>query len=102
MAKEIKIVVSSSFFAECLGKIDLEGDNVAQASISDNGGMFQLNLMTAKDDAIQIPVEVEYSDAFLQIKSGRWDWVKKLLNDVSDQPVAIRIWENGVHVTFQY
>ena len=93
----MKILISSKHLAAELNKIDFDNDHIN--SIKAKG--FSIYVLT-NYQSIEIPVEIiEHEPDVLQ-SDRRWDWVKKLVNQVDEQPIVLDISERIVNVIFQY
>ena len=94
----MQILVSSKSLAACLNKIPFnEGDFIK--SIGANGKEIIFYSKTTSASVIVEPME---NDRLWPMQDHRWDWVKELLNLVSEQPVIITITPINVNVIFQY
>lgn len=92
----MKLLVSSNYLAQQLNKVDfhevsavrLEGKEL---QIFTNNGMVKVDCEVLKCDFPIVPQE-----------HRRWDWVKKLVNQVNEQPIVLRIYRGYVEIAFQY
>jgi hypothetical protein len=94
----MKIVVSSKSLAICLNKLNLETEYVLSVTLKDK----ILRFNTLKH-SVEIYVEPNTSEpTYIRQENRRWDWVKKLVNQVNDQPISVEISESSVNLIFQY
>jgi len=94
----MNFIVSSKSLAGCLNRIPFdEGDFIT--SIAANGKEIIFYGKTTSTSVIVEPME---DDRLWPIRDHRWDWIRNLMNVVSEQPVIITITPLNVNVTFQY
>ena len=91
-------MVSSTSMAACLNNFHFEdGDFIT--NIAENGNEI---IFYGKTTSASVIVEPMENDRLWPMQDHRWDWVKELLNLVSEQPVIITITPINVNVIFQY
>ena len=83
--------------AECLNKIDFEAENVERI-VADKG---ELTFITPNHSVILYCEIIVFRSMIKQV-DRRWDSVKKLVNNVNEQPIVVTICEDVVEVIFQY
>ena len=94
----MKVLISSKQLAHELNKIDFSIENVI-GIIEESKGIV---LSTARQN-IGISCEVLIKGMKIMRQGDiRWDWIKKLVNKVDEQPITLEISENTVNVIFQY
>lgn len=95
----IKILISAKYLAKKLNDIDFETEYVTEVAL---GSKQNLIIKTTKK-ILDIPVEVlEFSAFGLRQENRRWDWVKKLVSQVDEQPIVLQITEGMAEIKFQY
>lgn len=92
-------LISSKALAKLLSKLNLEkeyvtdiflkGDEITILAVT-NSVTFKAEIMSTNN-----------KDRIYQ-HNRRWDWIKKLVTVVEDQPITLFITEGCVSVTFQY
>ena len=96
----MNILVSSKLMYQKLSEIDFDTVSLSVADvIAVNGG---IELVLSDYKKIEIPCEVS---GYLTTQSqfqARFDWVKKLLGQVDEQPVNIIIDGKNLTVAFHY
>jgi hypothetical protein len=92
----MKIIVSSKSLAECLNKIDFENGWVDHIST-------MVDAIVFNPQAVVLPVVIasDKKDTIPQMESS-WVSVKKLVNQISEQPIVVDILKNSVEVIFKY
>ena len=92
----MKVVISSKSLYEELKKIDFDNESVESVKfIEDNMIIF------TQISCVILWIENKEKISFNQ-HNARWDWVKKLLSQVDEQPIVINVNENKVSVIFEY
>ena len=97
----MRAIISSKHLAEILSKIDFSNDEYVEGVYTEND---TLHICTNRQ---VIPVGSEIimnfqDDKKVEQENRRWDWVKKLVNQVDEQPIVLHIARNVVQVAFQY
>ncbi|MDD4972013.1 MAG: hypothetical protein PHT07_21510 [Paludibacter sp.] len=94
----MKILVSSKSLADCLNKLDLEDEIIER--IVPNAD--EITFITAYH-SVKLLCGAITDFRPMIIQSGRrWDWIKKLVNVVDEQPIVVEINKERVNVIFQY
>lgn len=94
----MNFLVSSKSLAVGLNKIALNnGDFITGMAANGKEIIFY-----SKETSVSIMVEPLENDKMWPVRDHRWDWVRDLMNSVSEQPVVITITPLNVNVTFQY
>jgi hypothetical protein len=94
----MKIIVSSKSLAECLNKIDFEAESIERI-VADKG---EITFITATKAEILSCEIMIFNPMIKQSIDQRWDWVKKLVNQVNEQPIVVHFNEDILNVIFQY
>jgi hypothetical protein len=93
----MKIVISSKYLASNLSLIDFEKETVQ------NLVLLSCNLtLNTEHQSITMSVETSGYNCTMNQHDRRWDWVKKLVIKVEEQPIVLEITENILNVVFQY
>lgn len=103
----MKILISSKQLASDLNQINFQNDTVIGAYTMSNilNKSTFLVLITHHGHIMigcQILQSSYGSDNILYQTDRRWDWVKKLVDAVKDQPIVLDIKETSVNVMFSY
>lgn len=93
----MKIILSSKTLAKKLKEIDFETDSVVSVDIINNEF-----IVTTLFKTIKLEVTSLECGGMVKQDSRRWDWIKKLVSNVSEQPIVLHIYENITSVIFQY
>ncbi len=94
----MKVVVSSKALAKALGELDLENERVYNVVLEND--LLSINTDTK---TVKIGVGTFVFQAAVPDQSDvKWDWVKRLVSAVEDQPIALHIYPKGINVIFQY
>lgn len=93
----MKILISSKQLAAELVKIDFGNETVMQV----RGEGSNLVINTDKQ-TIEMWCEMLQFEPRVRQENVRWDWVKRLVNVVEDQPIVLDIRENIVSVIFHF
>lgn len=94
----MKTVVSSKQLATNLSLIDFDSDHVVEVGADEN----ELIIDTAEGTTVRIGCEISQRTLIIKQENRRWDWVKRLVDNVEEQPIVLDISENVVNVLFQY
>ena len=94
--KDIRIIVSSKHLANQLNelntdeiyRVDVDGDNCIAISTA--------------TQSVDIHCVVDSIDKRLYPEGRRWDWLRKLVNQVDEQPIILEISEVSLKVYFVY
>ncbi len=95
----MKILVSSKHLYEKLSEIDFYSDKVVSASVSER--VFTITTSTKQIYLHSEPIAF-VRDKYIRQESRRWDFVKKLVDSVGEQPIVLEIYEGVTNVIFQY
>jgi hypothetical protein len=92
----MKLLISSKTLATGLSKIDL---SITKVELSGD----EL-LLWSGSDYIQVRIGYRISEhgQSLYQNGVRWDWVKRLVDKVDEQPIILDISERSVNIIFQY
>jgi hypothetical protein len=93
----MKIIVSSKSLAACLNKLDLESNHIERI-VANGDELTFINRLQSED----LSCVISFFQPMLRQIDTRWDWVKKLVNQVDEQPIVLNISENDVQVIFTY
>ena len=94
----MKILISSKQLAHELNKIDFRIENVIGIIEESKGIVLSTERQNIETSCI---ILTEGMKIIKQYKR-RWDWIKKLVNQVDEQPVTLEISEGIINVIFQY
>lgn len=93
----MKILVSSKLLASKLNEIDFDKDSM-QAIRGGQGCV----IFVSCNKNVEMGCSILDFHARIVQENTRWDHIKKLVNNVSEQPIILNIRRNAVNVTFQY
>lgn len=94
----MKVVVSSKTLANALSELDLENELVYNVVLENN-------ILSINTDSKTVKVgvgTVVFSAAVPNQSDVKWDWVKRLVCAVEEQPITLHIFPTGINVLFQY
>jgi hypothetical protein len=94
----MKAIISTKYLAGILNEIDIDANNAIRMQEVPRG----INVLFG-DDIVEINCEVT-KRGFHAIKdqeSARWDWIKKIVNQVDEQPAVLTISKNSIAIEFQ-
>ena len=94
----MKIIVSSKQLAADLSLIDFDNDHVVEVGADEN----ELIIDTQEGTTVRIGCEMSQRTMIIKQENRRWDWVKRLVENVEEQPIVLDISENIINVIFQY
>lgn len=92
----MKAIMSSRELSLKLDKIDFDEDRVIK--VSSNEG--QLNILTSKSN-ITILCEVSENKSIDQ-ENNRWDWLKRLVYQIEEQPIVLDLDNNKLNIIISY
>lgn len=94
----MNILISSKYLSSVLKKINFNEDNVQYIL----GGSYEISFVTTvKTIDVSCIIISDFTPRIKQAER-RWDWIKKLVSNVNDQPIVLNISENNVKVSFDY
>lgn len=94
----MKVVVSSKALFNALSRLDLDSETVYNVVLDND----VLSINTYSKTAKLAAGTVVFQAAVPEQSSVRWDWVKRLVGAVDEQPITLNIFPKGINVTFQY
>lgn len=95
----MKAIISSRYLASKLNEIDFTAKWIKDL-YSENDKTIVLHFNT--DENITLMCEVGIRWPHMNQENVRWDWVKKLVNQVDEQPIILNINESRIEIIFQY
>ena len=93
----MKILISSKYLATKLAEFDFETDTIL--AIRGEGSNLYLD---GNKKTVEIWCDILEFNPRIKQENRRWDWVKKLVDSVDEQPITLQITENIINVIFQY
>ncbi len=93
----MKILVSSRCLATCMGKIDFEGGEYITSIKLNNDEL----IFFTENKSVSLIVFVIISGD-VSVRCHRWDWVKRLVTKIEEQPILLDINNDFCNVIFQY
>jgi hypothetical protein len=94
----MKILLSSKSLAICLNKLDLELSPMVRI-VTDGD---TLTFITGSQSSDLFGIHICGWVPMIKQHDRRWDWIKELVQKVSEQPIVLDIREEKVDVIFQY
>jgi hypothetical protein len=94
-----RILISTKLLAQELNRIDFnKGVFVTKILMNDD----HIFIETSEKKRISINVEIiRYAGEIIQ-HNARWDWVKRQMNKVDEQPVSLSLRKNRVTIIYDY
>lgn len=93
----MRIIISSKYLQTKLNNFDFKKDGIL--SVNSKKGLLYLN---GRYSSIELWTEHKPAFNHFDQDGANWDWVKKLMNQVDEQPIVLDIAKNSVQIIFQY
>jgi predicted RNA-binding protein len=94
-----EILVSSKSLASALNKIDFDDNSLIAIEIMND----VINFHLKNDRVIQLPVVVGKKEIYLIEEINiSWSWLKKLSNQMDEQPLLLIITPSSVNIATQW
>jgi hypothetical protein len=93
----MKIVISSKELASKLNEIDFEEEYVIRV----NSEMNRIIIKT-KDNNYNIDCVVSESNTCVNQFNNNWNWLKKLVNDIDEQPIVLELFDHILNIIISY
>lgn len=102
----MKILISSKYLAAELNKLGVNDFYIHRVSL--HGSELKLITLVYDDEgypqtnSITLIVHNASESGTIIQDNRQWSWVRKLVNQVDEQPLILEITEHAVNVIFQY
>lgn len=93
----MKIVISSKHLSLQLKLIDFDKDSIESIHIKR-----EAIWLRSEHKSIELRGKCYFRQEKIVQEDSRWDWVKKLVDEVEEQPIVLDVRKNKVSVIFDY
>ena len=93
----MKILVSSTRLFDVLSEFDFKSDSIKQVR-AENGCIY----LDSNTKTINLYCDIFNFKARVDQNGRRWDWIKKIVSKMEDQPIVVTMLPEGNNITLMF